>query len=192
MNSVLTSGWWALLQRELHSKLLWHFQEFTFLSLPISSSSSLVYCWKRIASRKELIFTEHLQQSVAALSTFMNGIILTFKSISFLGENIETGHLLNMTKVRRLICRWFKIQTQACLTPNIERFALWILHKGGGSEKSLDGNLNIDNICLVLPHVMNHGASLTLAWKCGLSRRSFIHRPPINLRICVSKIRRPS
>lgn len=92
----------------------------------------------------------------------MNGIILTFKIISFLGENRGTGHLLNMTKVRQFICRLFKIQTQASLTPNTERFALWTVYKGEGSEKSLDGNLNIENICLVLPHLMNHGTSLTL------------------------------
>lgn len=92
----------------------------------------------------------------------MNGIILTFKIISFLGENRGTGHLLNMTKVRQFICRLFKIQTQASLTPHTERFALWTVYKGEGSEKSLDGNLNIENICLVLPHLMNHGTSLTL------------------------------
>lgn len=150
VNCVLTSGWWALLRRQLHSKLRWHFQEFTFLSLPIGFSSSLVYCSKRIASRKELIFTEHLQQSVAVLNTFMNGIILTFKMISFLGENGETGHLLNKTKIRQLICRRLKTQTQACLTPNTERFALWMFYKKEGSAKSLTGHFNIDNKCLIL------------------------------------------
>lgn len=135
---------------------------FPGIHFPLFANKFLFLCSKRIASRKELIFTEHLQQSVAVLSTFMNEIILPFKIISFLGETRETGHLLNMTKVKQLICRRFKIQTQACLTPNTERLALWTLYKGEGSAKSPDGNLNIENICLVLPHLMNHGTSLTL------------------------------
>lgn len=60
VNSFLTPGWWALLCRHLDSKL-WHFQEFACRPLPISFSSSLVYCSKRRASRKELVLTVHLQ-----------------------------------------------------------------------------------------------------------------------------------
>lgn len=71
----------SLLCRQLHSKLWWQFQEFTFLSLPISFSSSLVYCSKRRAFRKKLIFAEPLQQAGTVLYTFMNGNKLNPKDI---------------------------------------------------------------------------------------------------------------
>lgn len=114
MNCFLTSGWWALLGRQLRSKLQWHFQEFTFLSSPISFSPSLVSCSKTTASRKELIFTEHLQQSGTVLSTFMNGIKFNLKYYSFPSWKYRnSGHLL---KVRQLICDNSKFKSRSILS----------------------------------------------------------------------------
>lgn len=68
-------------------------------SLLICFSFSLVYCSKRRVSRKELVFTEHLQQSGMVLSTFMNGIKFNPKKYYFTGwEYSSSRHLPNMCK----------------------------------------------------------------------------------------------
>lgn len=83
VNYSLTSGWYTLLCGKLHSKLWWLFQEFIFLSLPVSFSSSLVYCPKRMASRKELMFAEPLHRLAVCCVPLWMEINLTFKYYYF-------------------------------------------------------------------------------------------------------------